>query len=104
MNSNNLPIACALTDKELQIRRETVLRQIAAYLIESEELENGFRYLFPAKDRVLLDLANVINLERKCCPFLNFKLVAESQSKNIVLELTGKTGTREILKALFNWN
>lgn len=104
MDSQNLPIACALTEKEFQMRRETVLRQIAAHLIDFRELENGFSYRFPADDAILRELINVINLERKCCPFLNFKLLVESQNKTVALELTGREGTKEILQTLFDWN
>lgn len=99
-----LPIACTLSDKELQTRRETVLRQVAAHLIDFQELENGFSYRFPADDDVLRQLINVINLERKCCPFLNFKLIVESQNETVAFELTGQTGTKEMLESLFDWN
>jgi hypothetical protein len=99
-----IPIACALTDKELQERRKNVLQKTAQSLIEVRELRDGFAYKFPAKDAVLQDLINVINLERKCCPFLNFRLVVEAQNNFVSLELTGREGTKEMLKALFNWN
>ncbi len=104
MDNNALPIACALTDKELQMRRETVLQQVAASLIDFAEVENGFSYRFPADDNVLRELVNVINLERECCPFLNFKLIVESQNETVALELTGQEGTKEMLKSLFDWN
>ena len=104
MNGNALPIACALSDKELQMRRETVLRQVAAHLIDFVELENGFSYRFPADENVLRELVNVINLERKCCPFLNFKLIVESNGETAALELTGQKGTKEMLESLFDWN
>jgi hypothetical protein len=77
---------------------------MAARLLDSEELENGFSYRFPSEDAVLQELINVINLERKCCPFLNFKLIVESNSEIVALELTGETGAKEMLKSLFDWN
>ena len=104
MDTQNLPIACALTDKELQMRRETVLRQFSAHLIDFQEIENGFSYRFPVDDNVLRELVNMINLERKCCPFLNFKLIVKSNSETVALELTGQEGTKEMLKSLFDWN
>jgi hypothetical protein len=104
MDDKALPLACILSDKELQTRRETVLRQVAARLVDYAELENGFSYRFPAEDEVLRELVNVVNLERKCCPFLNFKIIIESQSETVALELTGQEGTKEMLKSLFEWN
>ncbi|MDQ4121312.1 MAG: hypothetical protein M3209_07690 [Acidobacteriota bacterium] len=50
MDSAALSIACTLTNEELQMRRETVLRQVAAHLIDFRELENGFSYCFQAND------------------------------------------------------
>jgi hypothetical protein len=96
-----IPIVCTLTDKELQERRKNVLQKTAQSLIEVRELRDGFAYKFPAKNAVLQDLINVINLERKCCPFLNFRLV-EAQNDFVSLELTGREGIKEMLKALFN--
>ena len=99
-----IPIACSLTDPELQERRKTVLQKIERYLIRVNELENGFSYRFPAEDSILQELVTVINLERKCCPFLNFNLTVEAQSEFVSLELTGRDGTKETIKSLFNWN
>ena len=93
-----------LTDKELQQRRKDYLAKTAKLLVGVEELENGFSYKFPVEDSLLQDLMTVINLERKCCPFLNFKLVLESQADTFLLELTGAKGTKEMIKSLFEWN
>ena len=99
-----IPIACTLTDKELQERRKNVLDKIAASLIDSEELSNGFRYRFPLDDLILLNLITAINLERKCCPFLNFKLSLEAGKDFASLDLTGGQDAKEAIKVLFDWN
>ena len=98
-----IPIACSLTDKELQERRKNVLQKTARSLIEVQELKDGFSYRFPAEDGVLRDLSNLIDLERKCCPFLNFRLIVEAQNDFIWLELTGREGTKEMIQTLFDW-
>lgn len=99
-----IPIACTLTDKELQERRKNVLQKTARSLIEVRELQDGFSYRFPAEDSTLQDLVHVIALERKCCPFLNFKLSVEAQNDFVSVELTGREGTKEMIRTLFNWN
>lgn len=99
-----LPIVCSLTDGELQERRKNVLGAIAESLIDFEELADGFRYRFPAEDAVLQNLMSVINLERKCCPFLNFKLNLEAGKNFVSLDLTGRQGTKEAISSLFDWN
>ena len=73
-----IPIACSLTDNELRERRKNVLDKIAASLIDSEELPDGFRYRFSIDNSILQNLITVINLERKCFPFLSFKLNLEA--------------------------
>ena len=99
-----IPIACSLTDNELRERRKKVLNKIAALLIDSRELPDGFRYRFSIDDSILQNLITVINLERKCCPFLNFKLSLEAGEDFASLDLTGRQGAKETIKELFDWN
>ena len=99
-----IPIACVLTGGELQQRRRIYLDEIASSLIDFKELESGFSYRFPLREAILQDLAEIIDLERKCCPFLNFRLVLEAGNNFVSLELTGAKGTKETIKSLFNWN
>ena len=104
MMDKEIPIACSLTNDELYERRKNVLDKIAASLIDSEELPDGFRYRFSIDDSILQNLTTVINLERKCCPFLNFNLRLEAGSDFATLDLTGGQGAKEAIKELFDWN
>ncbi len=99
-----IPIACTLSDKELQERRKNVLDKIAVSLIDSQELSNGFRFRFSIDDSVVQNLTTIINLERKCCPFLDFKLSLKAGADFASLDLTGKQGAKEAIKELFDWN
>ncbi len=99
-----IPVACYLTDKELQARRKNYLDKAAASLIDSTELPNGFVFRFPLEESMLQNLAEIIDLERKCCPFLNFKLILKAGNNFISLELTGAQSTKEIIRELFKWN
>jgi hypothetical protein len=104
MIDDTIPVACYLTDTELRRRRADYLDKIAGSLVESEELENGFKYRFRLADKFIGTLAEVIDLERKCCPFLNFRMSVESGKEFVSLELTGPAGTREMIASLFGWN
>lgn len=99
-----IPIRCELTDAELRHRRKDYLDKIAGALIESGELENGFKYRFRIADMLIQDLAEVIDLERRCCPFLNFKMSVESGKESVSLELTGPQGTKEMIASLLGWD
>ena len=102
--SAEIPVACYLTDKELQARRQNNLEKAAEALIGATEISDGFVYKFPLKPAILQDLAEIIDLERQCCPFLNFRLTIESGTEFVSLELTGAEGTKEIIQSLFGWN
>jgi hypothetical protein len=99
-----IPIVCSLTDKELCERREKYLDKMAGLLVESEELDNGTRFRFLLGDSTLTDLAEIITLERDCCPFLSFSLAVNAGGNTVSLEMTGPGETKEIIRSLFNWN
>lgn len=48
----------------------------------------------------LPELSEVIELERKCCPFLRFVLTVEPAGGPLRLELSGAAGTKEFLASL----
>ena len=101
MEAKNLPVACSLTDSELQARRKEVLSQAKAAMIGMKETERGFIYEFSSSSERIAALANLIALEHQCCPFLSFRLTVEPGEAPVSLELSGPPGTKEFLTALF---
>jgi hypothetical protein len=97
---NDLPIACSLTSAELQERRQTILKQLRSAVVEVRELESGYAYSFPSGGQWLSEIGSMIELERQCCPFLQFRLTVEANGGPIALELTGSAGTKEFLKEI----
>src|SRR2546430_17382942 len=95
MESVNLPVACSLTGPELQERRRELLQKFSAAVIEVKELENGYAYRLPSEEIWINKSANLIALERQCCPFLQFDLRVEPGQGPIWLELTGPAGTKD---------
>jgi hypothetical protein len=65
----SLPIACTLTNSELQERRRDVLQNVRSAVTELRELEDGYAYCFPADDDRLVELATLVNLEGHVVPF-----------------------------------
>lgn len=99
---NDLPIACELTSAELQERRSTVLEKLRHAVIETKELKDGYAYSFPSEGQWLQELATMIDLERRCCPFLQLRLTVEPNGGATWLELTGPEGTKDFLANTFN--
>ena len=101
MSELSLPIACTLSDSELRDRRETVLQKVRGAVSEVKEIENGYAYQFPSGDGMTLELARLIDLEHRCCPFLRFQLTIEPGQGPIWLEMTGPEGTKDFLSEIF---
>ena len=101
MDITSLPVACSLIDRELQERRRDVLQKVRSVVSQVEELENGFRYRFPSDDGRITELANLVELEHRCCPFLKFKMTVEPGDGAIWLQMTGPQGTKEFLAEVF---
>jgi hypothetical protein len=100
---NSLPIACNLTSAELQERRRTVLETLRGAVLEVEELADGFAYSFMSEGNRFKELANMIDLERQCCPFLQFRVNVTAGHGPLTLEITGPEGTKDFLLSTFEW-
>jgi len=99
------PIACvmgALTEDEKKRRAElqVIIRQKKASVVE---LKNGYSVGF-SDASVWTLIAEFVTLESKCCPFYKFALVWESENAGIRVEITGRDGTKEFLKAEMSSN
>ena len=102
MSELGLPIACTLSDSELRERRDTVLQRVRSVVSEVKEIENGYAYQFPSGGGMTLELARLIDLEHRCCPFLRFQLTIEPGQGPIWLEMTGPEGTKDFLSEILN--
>jgi len=101
MEASELPIACNLTDSDFQERRAGVLKTVAGGVVETKELADGYAYRFPSDISWLATLAQLITVERACCPFLRFNLRLEPAEGPIWLELTGPPRTKDFLNSIF---
>ncbi len=93
-----VPIACSLTESELQKRREELLHRVFGEVQETRTLEDGYAFRFKPDDSILGELMQVVRLERQCCRFLRFHLSVESDGGPVWLELTGPAGTKAFLE------
>ncbi|HSS21189.1 MAG TPA: hypothetical protein VLL54_14035 [Pyrinomonadaceae bacterium] len=98
---SDLPVACSLMPAELQERRRSVLAKVRAAVAQVTDLDNGFIYQFKTDGELIPELANLIQLEHQCCPFLTFRLTVEAGAGSVLLEMTGPEGTKEFLAEIF---
>lgn len=94
-----LLVACSLTEPELAARRAGVLGEVRRAQEAARWLPDGVELRFAPEPERLALLATFIELERRCCAFLRFRLTVGPAGGPIWLELTGPPGTREFLQA-----
>jgi len=96
-----LPLACRLDalDGKQRERHGELLRELAAAVTGVEELPDGVAVRFPARPYVFLRLAEWMELERACCPFLQFGLIFENRVPTMRLDLRGPEGVKEFLRS-----
>jgi len=63
------------------------------------ELPNGFAFEFDRTPETLGEVAEFVEFESKCCPFVDFTVRVPSGGRGVVLEMTGREGVKEMLAA-----
>jgi hypothetical protein len=98
---SDAPIACRIDALEPEARRRhaALARELAAAALETIELPDGVSVRFPMRPYLFLRLAEWIELERACCPFLRFGLLFENRVPTMRLDLRGPEGVQELLRA-----
>ncbi|MGB7070379.1 MAG: hypothetical protein WBD22_12875 [Pyrinomonadaceae bacterium] len=97
----NIPIICTLNDDEFRRRERDVLAAIKASVLTAEETANGYIFSFSFDDATFAALNEFIVLERRCCPFLDFKMTVPRGEGGLFLELSGPDGAKEFIAANF---
>jgi hypothetical protein len=95
------PPACRIDalDQEQRKRHATLLSELSAAVTGIDELPDGFSVRFPMRPYLFLRLAEWMDLERACCPFLDFGLAFENRVPTMRLDLRGPDGVKEFLRA-----
>lgn len=100
MTELEIPIVCTLNSTEFHERERSILQKLLpkAQRVESSD---GYIYRFPSDDECLREIAEFIELERQCCPFLDFRLSVRRGRGEITLELSGPPGAKEFIASTF---
>jgi hypothetical protein len=107
MNSNsnqNQPIVCdpnALTADQQEYWVKEIVPKLYEQVQEIQELPNGWVWRLPSTPEVLTLVAEDLNMERLCCPFVNYTLEIEPNHGPFWLRMTGGEGVKEFLKMAF---
>jgi hypothetical protein len=80
-------------------QHEQLSRRIARAVRTIRELESGYECDLDASDLTLIDLATWAELERRCCPFIDFGLEWFAERHMLTLRLSGGDGIKAFLRA-----
>jgi hypothetical protein len=93
-----LSASCRLLPADLRQREATLLTALRGRIEVATPLPDGYVLKLKPDDANIKLAAEVIAVERQCCPFLQFRLTCAQESRALVLELRGPAGSRELLK------
>ncbi|MGH7576873.1 MAG: hypothetical protein ACREM1_17325 [Longimicrobiales bacterium] len=95
-----VPIACTLDEAAFRERKDGLLADLARRAVGRSETEAGFAFQYAAEDAPFDEITRVIDLERRCCPFLRFRLTVEPAAGPVSLELSGPAGSKAFLRGI----
>jgi hypothetical protein len=93
-------VACTLDAAEKRERKALLERELVPNIQDVTERTDGYVLWFDRAPGRLAALATFVELESRCCAFLDFELRVESAGDRIALELSGPDGTKEMLRPL----
>jgi hypothetical protein len=99
----DLPIVCTLSEAEFRHRRQAIMDVFSRMQVAVSELPDGYAFSFAATSEALLQIAQLVDMERQCCSFLTFKIVVEAGRGPMRLELTGPKNANAVIAEYFNF-
>jgi hypothetical protein len=98
--NKEIPVACCHTvfTKEQRVEYKSIWGELENRRLGIMELENGYQYQFPGDPETLRLINEWVSMERKCCPFLTFSVIARNQEEPVLLQLTGNEEAKAFLR------
>jgi hypothetical protein len=102
--TNEVPIACdpsAIAPDQQEYWVKEIVPKLYKAVQEIQELPDGYAFRLPNDSETLLLVAEDLNLERLCCPFIRYTLEIEPNKGPFWLRMTGGEGVKEFLWMAF---
>lgn len=93
----DLPIVCTLTETELAERKKAIYDSIAADILATRSLPEGYAFEFVPNADIVVRLARLVDLEHQCCRFLSFKIAVLAGEGPVLLEVTGPPTAKALI-------
>jgi hypothetical protein len=103
-HKNEAVIACdpsALTSDQMEYWVEEIVPKLYQAVQEIQELPDGYAWRLPSDPEILPLVAEDLNMERLCCPFVRYTLEIEPNRGPFWLRMTGGEGVKAFLRLTF---
>jgi hypothetical protein len=96
-------LACRIDalDARQRERHAALVAELATAATGVEELGDGYAVRFPSQPYLFLRVAEWVELERACCPFLAIGIAFENGVGSIRVDLRGPAGVKEFLRSQY---
>lgn len=81
--------------------KKLISDKMAASRVEADELPNGYAFRFRPDGVTLIELADWVESERRCCPFFDMTIETEREGGAVWLKLTGREGVKQFIRGEF---
>lgn len=101
---DDLPIACdysAVSPDQQEYWVNEIVPKLYPAVQEIQELPDGWAWRLPSTPEMLKLVAEDLNLERLCCPFIHYTLEIERNQGPFWYRMTGGEGVKEFLRMAF---
>jgi hypothetical protein len=98
-----IPITCVLRalGPEQRRREGELLEEHLASIQERREREDGYSFRYPEDPALFARMAELVTLEHRCCPFLDFRLEWAGAERTPWLHITGGARVKPFVAETF---
>ncbi|HEY6392479.1 MAG TPA: hypothetical protein VIX89_14440 [Bryobacteraceae bacterium] len=98
------PFACNLKafSPDQRVRWRQLIEHVASAVTEARELKDGYSLKVNAGQAQIVEVAEWIELERRCCPFFDFQMDVHGEDGSVWLSLKGRDGVKDFIRADFS--
>lgn len=89
---------------EQRHRYDTLLADLTHAFRTAQEIADGYKFTVDLDELPLIEVAEWIALEARCCPFFTFTLEMTGEASSATLRLTGAEGVKEFIRAEFGFD
>jgi hypothetical protein len=81
--------------------KKQISDKMAVSRVETNELPNGYAFRFQPGGVTLIELADWVDSERRCCLFFDIAIETEREAGPMWLKITGREGVKQFIRGEF---